>query len=424
MMIARSIALHGDLDLADDYADPHPLLGDPIAPGGHARPGRDGVLRPVHDAGLPLLGAPLFLIAYRSAESLTPRLPQALLRKARLDQWMMLRQIVSLGMILVTALLARVFFDAALDQTGRPALAQAATVLLALSPPVLGLACAFFTEVPSALVVLLCWRMLDRSTSPVRAFCWGLATGLLLLIHTRNIGLVVGLLIVAGLRLRARPRLLASGLAGAALMLAARTALTLSLWGTLLTTPLATPGAWPGLLPFLAELGTRVLGLLVDQEHGLLIQAPLYALVAAGAGRLARRRPEKAREIAILVTAYVVPILLPMVNTQGWRGGWSPAARFLVPIAPLLALLSLEAAAVAGHALLGALVALQLLIDLVFWTRPMLLWSDGVGRAPFLGDLAEFAPSVGFGSPLPALAVLASVLALTFWLVRGPAAQP
>jgi hypothetical protein len=309
---------------------------------------------------------------------------------------------------------------------GRPRIALVATLLFVLSPPVLGLSYAFFTEVPSALLLLCCWRGLDRVHSPLRGLAWGALAGLLLLFHIRNLGLVVGLLIVAALRLRSQPRTLAGCLAGVGAMTGVRTALTWYFWGTLLTTPLATPGAWAGWTALLSEAGTRAIGLLVDQEHGLLVHAPLYALVPAGAWLLRRRFPRLWTEAAVLCSCYLVPVLLPTVNAHGWRGGWAPAARFLVPLAPVLFLLALEAAVVVGRSrTVITLVVVQGMIDVLLWGQPMLLWNQGTGGAAFLDalggpGLARLFPSVGTGaSPWPTVAFFSAWTGLTVWLLRG-----
>jgi hypothetical protein len=75
-MMAHSLAVDYDLDLADDYAD----LNNLIAAGNlrseqHALAGRDGRLRPVHDVGMPLAFVPWFAVAYTVAERVTPMVP-------------------------------------------------------------------------------------------------------------------------------------------------------------------------------------------------------------------------------------------------------------------------------------------------------------------------------------------------------------
>jgi hypothetical protein len=55
----------------------------------------------MHDVGLPFIAAPFFAGAYRLAE-LTDRLPVSLRRRAKLDPFIALRQLVAVEMIFVT----------------------------------------------------------------------------------------------------------------------------------------------------------------------------------------------------------------------------------------------------------------------------------------------------------------------------------
>src|SRR5687768_14726564 len=59
LAIAHSAAFDFDLDLANNYGANEPLIGGGgLAAEAHARPGRGGVIRPVHDVGMPVLFAP------------------------------------------------------------------------------------------------------------------------------------------------------------------------------------------------------------------------------------------------------------------------------------------------------------------------------------------------------------------------------
>lgn len=403
MMVTRSLVRSGDLDLADDYADPRNIVGGgrlPAAP--HALPGRGGVVRPVHDVGLPLLAAPCFGIAYWAADRLTEQLPEWLRRRARLDPWIMLRQLVSLGMILVTCALAAAFFDVCRILEAGNAAAFFGSLLLALSPPLSTHGYVFFTEVPSALLALLAYRTMVSGERPrtASALLAGGATGLLVLVHVRNIGLAVALTIVAVVRWRSHQRALMFWLAGLGFMLLIRTSLNWIFWGALLTTPHARLMPWPGLAPLAGEMTTRTLGLLVDQRHGLLPSAPVFLLVPAGWLMLLRSKPRIAWESVVLVALCLLPILMPMTNPHGWRGGWSPAARFLVPITPWLGLALLFALRSVPVGLVAILVGLQIGLDLLFWASPMTTWHEGPGLASFVqelgGDaLASLLPVIG-----------------------------
>lgn len=420
MMIAHSVAFDRDLDVANDYHDPSNILQVP--PEAHARAGRGGVLRPVHDVGLPVLAAPFFAVAYKLAE-LSDRLPAPLRRRARLDRFIALRQLISALMILVTAALGVLFFEASLTEVNRKGVAFALALIWTLSPPILSHGYVFFTEVPSALLALLMYVRRDDvlGASPIRGGALlGLLAGTLLFVHVRNIGLVLAFVILIGWRIRNELWRATGFVITLAVAVAAKIALNFEFWGTFVTTPHERPGVWPGAAAFLSEFTTRGLGLLFDPRHGLLPSAPIYLLVPAAWIMMRRRARTQSYELMLLVVAYVVLVLMPVTNVHGWRGGWSPAARFLVPIAPFLALpisgLLLERT---GRRVFVLIAAVQIVFDAVFWAHPMLFWSDGPGPAPFLEVLVgrSRAAMLPVWDHLDFHLFVISVAALSMWTV-------
>jgi hypothetical protein len=125
----------------------------------------------------------------------------------------------------------------------------------------------------------------------------------------------------------------------------------------------------------------RIAGILVDQEFGLLPYAPIYLLAPVGAALLWSARPRLARGLLLVIAVYVGLIVFPVTNAHSWEGGWNPAARFLTPIVPLLAVAAFAAAARVPRAALGGLVALQIAISAYAWQNPKILWNDSTGRA-------------------------------------------
>jgi hypothetical protein len=429
MVVARSLAFDGDVDLGNDYSDPTNIIKEPA--GAHARIGRDGVLRPIHDIGLPLLGAPLFRVAYSLAK-LTDRLPASFRRRARLGEFIALRQLVSMLMILVTAALAVVFFDASWGLTGQKALAFAWALIWTLSPPILSHGYVFMTEIPSALIALLVYGRRDDvlgDRPSWRGLVLGLLTGLLFLIHIRNIGLIVAIVLLIVWRVRFRLwRAVGFGV-GLSIMAAIKIALNLRFWGTPFTAPLGHIGSWLGTTWFLSEASLRGLGLSFDARHGLLMSAPVYLFVPAAWFLLRRRSRAASSELLLLVMSYLVFVITPVTNIYGWRGGWSPPARFLVPIAPFLGLAVPLLLTEWRRPVVAALVVLQLLLDALFCTRPMLLWSEGAGPSPFLEAVVgrSLAASVPTWEGLNGAVLLVSFIGLGLWialtclLVRAPA---
>lgn len=383
LAITHSIAFDFDFDLSNNYGASEPLIaGGGLRIDGHVLPGAGGIARPVHDVGMPLLFAPVVRVLRPLAAGLSAAAPEALMRRARLTPTVLYRQLLSAAMIAVAVWMAGMLFDAC-RELGASARASFATTLMAiLSPPLLVHSTLFFTELPSAALALFVFRCAVL-TPPPSSRGWllvGLALGLLVLIHVRNAGLVLALLALAlrPARLRGAP---AAGamLAGFAALLLVRTGINHAFWGTWITTPHAALGQPAGLMATAREAGIRLAGMAVDQEFGLLPYAPIMILVPIGLMTMPNR--SVARAIAFAGLCYVALIAFPLTNVHGWTGGWSPAARFMVPVLPLFALALPAAFADAPRILLAALVAVQISIDAYMWQNPKNLWNDGNGVA-------------------------------------------
>ena len=119
--------------------------------------------------------------------------------------------------------------------TGQKALAFLWALVWTLSPPILSHGYVFLTEMPSALVALLVYSRLDDVNGERprrRGLLLGVLTGLLVLIHVRNIGLVLALARLIAWRVRTRPLRGAGFAAGLAVMGAIKMALNVQFWGT------------------------------------------------------------------------------------------------------------------------------------------------------------------------------------------------
>jgi hypothetical protein len=439
-MITHSLAFDHDVDLTNDYNNPNNLaLFGRYEAGTHVQPGKDGVLRPVHDIGMPLLFAPYYAVAYKIAEQVIAHVPAPWLARARLNFTVVVRHLLSFAMIGLTATIAVKLFTifSTLSHSSRRAFAWAA--LMVLSPPILSHSFLFFTEIVSAFMALhvFLWIRRERGAGEagragqVQALLVGAATGYLLLVHARNAGLIAGLIILVIRRAKRwnDRRLIIAFMGGAVLLFAVRTGVNHHFWGTWLTTPHERFGSVDGWRPFVTESATRLAGWLFDQEHGLLPYAPIYLLAPAGWLILWKQNRELCIDISVVVAAYVGVMTMPVLNVHGWRGGWTPAARFLVPVAPFLAILTFAAVGQLRRLppIVIAIAGVQLCLDAVLWQRPGLLWNNGIGTSALLmfldrgtGWLSTFIPSVltpldGLTIALVAIMTIGWVL-LTAWM--------
>ena len=404
LAIAHSVAFDADFDLSNNYGADEPLVGAGVLqPELHVRPGAGGVARPVHDIGMPLLFAPYVRLAVPLTYGLTRAVSESTLQRARLNPPLLYRHFISLGMIVVAVLLARMLFNAFSELGATARGAAGLTALLIFSPPLLIFSILFFTELLSALLCFVVFTqvVLRDTRGPWRWWWLGCATGFLFLVHARNIGLTIPLAALAVWHLReparrAESRAFALGLAT---LVAIRTGVNFYFWGEWLSNPHARLGGWPGLGEMVAESATRLAGLLVDQEFGLLIYAPIYAIAMVGLVAWFRTRASLARAVLIVAGVYLAFVICPLTNAHGWTGGWSPAARFLTPLTPLLGLGVLGGLRAMPKAVAIAAMVLQALISAYAWQHPKVLWNEGDGRAAICETVGE-----GVCRRLPSLA--------------------
>jgi hypothetical protein len=390
LAIAHSLAFDGDLDVRNNYGSAEPLIaGGNLIAGPHVRETASGPMRPVHDVGMPLLAVPYVRVAVPVTRWIAQHAPPRLLRAARLTPTTLYRHVISLLMIAVAAVLGTLMLDVLLRLGASPRSAFGVTLLTIASPPLLAYSTLFFTELLSGLLALFAFSVLVwRRAGPGPVLAAGFATGFLLLVHIRNVGLLIGLACTAAVVLAGESRRQrAAFFGGLASMVLLRTAINHYLWGTWITTPHAAAGAWDGWLPAVTTAGMRLAALLVDQEYGLLTYAPMYLLAISGLPILIRRLPGVAWPLVAVVTCYVVLVLLPWTNPHGWSGQWCPAGRFLTPVLPLLVMPILAAIYTLPHGITAIVIALQIVLSGWFWQNPKLLWNDGDGRAAFCAQV-------------------------------------
>ena len=378
LMVTESLVADGDLDLANNYADDAGARfgASGLVAGPHVKPTRDGRSYPIHDIGVPILLAPIYVAATQIA-----RLPGIdLLRRMRMNRGLFAYALISLALIVLCTAAARITI-AGLQQYGATTGQACAVVAIAwLSPPVISNAFLVFPE-PVALFVTACvvacaYREADwtrRDTLTV------FALGLLPWMHRKFAPYAVALLAVIiwrrAERIRTMPRhqriMLAAVFLGPSLVMAAW---TLVVWGNL-----AGPFALNGMPLSLAELTNGIPATFVDRENGLFWWAPVCMLLPA-AFWIDRER----------LWPWLVPIIaliLPGAAHQWWAG-FSPAGRFLVPLAPMA---SLFACGVARSRTLrtaaGLLLIPQVITTAYAWQHARLLWPQGDGENRVLAIL-------------------------------------
>jgi hypothetical protein len=370
LIISQSIVADHDLDVANNYANNDGRLfgHDHLERGLHAIPARSGHIRSIHDIGLSVALVPVYYVAQRLSS-----LPSAaMLRRFRMDRGLFAYSIISLFLIAFTVYGLTLLGDGLSELGG--AAAGPLVFLIGISPPVVSHAFLVFPEavafVASCAVVWFCLK--PSTTGDTDTFLLlSLVLSLLPWMHHKFLIYSPALLALAvikrwDLRHVLTPSELWTALAFFLVPQALLLAWTYREWGTLggaLTT---------ASLPFsVATFQTGWAGLFIDRQSGLLAYAPFFWLLPACAILTWRRTwPFLAAALLVYVPAAAFVI--------GWWAGFSPAARYLVPVVPLCAVPIADALrfrAVRWMALLFALP--QIAIDLAVWQHPRWLWPAG-----------------------------------------------
>ncbi|HTO09971.1 MAG TPA: hypothetical protein VMQ51_00270 [Candidatus Binatia bacterium] len=390
LAMAASLASHGTLDVAGADESLHRSAA--------SRPGEN---RSIHDPGMSaLLAVPWLVLGLAGA------------RVA--------------GVLLAVALIA--VTRRLLAETLAPDIADPLSLVLAVSFPVAAYAALLFPEVAGALALAILFAELVAGASPT--IIGAIAATALPWLHVRFLA-PAALLAVWGLKRRAtRARAATRVVLPLAVSLVARSLLHQRWFGS--PSPLA---AWEGRdsLLSLDAIIPGTLGILVDQQAGLLLWGPLFLFAPMGAWALWQRRPD----VVVGALALTATVASPGILHQWWAG-WSPAARFLVAAtAPLALLFGAGLAAARADARLGwhlvrAVVVAQLAIGAFCLAVPRRLFGtvevaprnyvlDLVGRVAGI-DTAWLAPTLiarpGAASTIHAALLVALWLAGSWLLVR------
>jgi hypothetical protein len=384
LMVCQSLRADGDLDLRNNYAqnDGEKFGAAGVLPEQHIRPNRDGRFFPVHDIGLPVALLPV----YSAATAVSNVTSASVLKRFRMTRGLFAYSLMSIVMIGVVAAAAALTRSALLANGTEAAMASAITIAAWLSPPVLSNSFVIFPEIPALLATAAALHFAfvdERPSRRARVFALALFFGLLPWFH-RKFVVYAALLAIAVLRERRgwwAAMTLGDRAFAASLFAAPQAALavwTWHYWGNL-AGPLALAGSLFSREAFVHGFA----GLLLDRESGLLAWAPIYS-IAAAACILAGRRylPWMAAGASLY--------LLSAAHLQWW-GGFSPAARFLMPVVPILCLVG--SGAVKHRPFRNAaliLLVLQVLVSADGWQHTRDLWPQGNGRNAVLERLLSW----------------------------------
>jgi hypothetical protein len=388
LIAAHSLLVDHDLVLANNFAqdDGRHVGADGLPASNHTAVARDGSVRSVHDVGLSVLVLPAYALGHWAGGAISPDT----LQRFRMTPGRFAYSVVGLFLVVMCSIAAGVL-AAALRCVTTPRRAAIIALVVTLCPPVLPFTFLVFPEAPAFVVVCIAvWLAYSWRARPLPmmlvAVGW-LAIGLLPWFHRKfsflALALLLGVTVTAWARIRDLSIRDRAALASAfTVPFAGAFVYSLIVWGSVGGPQLAGP------LPFsIADIPTGAAGLLLDRSRGLLPYAPIYFLLPVIWWFAGRR--------FAIWSLGVAAIFVPMAAFVTWDAGYSPAARFLVPVMPLAALpvaVALDRLWVRRVA--TALLVCQLVLVGYAWNRPRALWPGEVGDNRLLNPMPLIGPAL------------------------------
>jgi hypothetical protein len=319
LLMTQSLLGDGDFDLRNNYQQQDYLAYYPdVIPDPHIIVTGERWY-PVHATGLPILVAPAYAAGGRIA--------------------------VVIVQVLVTVAALRVLWSILQLAGCGPRASGIATLVAGLTLPLAAMAGQVFPEVWAVLLVTVALRaMLVAVPSGLDRLAFVLSVFLLPWLHPKYAALA-GALVLAG-AIAGRGRTIRPTLALAAGVLVASVAghgVLSDRWygaplpgASILVTRSAAPSDWiPSIVHhFLATPWVGLFGILLDQQSGLLLGSPVYALAIPGMVLLWRH----SRRLAIACGLIFASVYLPAGSFGVWYAGYSSPARLLTPAVPVLAI--------------------------------------------------------------------------------------
>ncbi len=400
LVIAESLLRDGDLRIENNHASRGYLayVDGELKPD-YLRRGRDRQIYSIHAPGLPALILPAFALAGYAG--------------------------VVVFLALLSAAGTALAWRAAFEVTGDVMAAWVGWAAVALSAPFFFQAFTVFPDAPAAVIVMgvVCALVRESGlTSPRHLALAGAALAILPWLHTRYslIAAMAAVVILGTLWRRGfspadRVRSAAAFLAIPLISAIAWLLMFQQIYGTF--DPRAPYGGAPEM--WLARIPVGLTGLLIDQQFGLMPNAPIYLVGLVTIAALAKQD----RRLALELVAIAMPYVVAVAAFHMWWAGLSSPARFLVPVLlpmaiPVAVYWQRHATGTPRAATLALLIAsVAISVVLTGAGDGSLLYNTRDGFARWLDWVA---PAVNLGYALPSLfqeSVAAAWGKAAVWLV-------
>ena len=362
LMIAHSITHDFDTDVTDNTANHDGRFFDHY----------DLPLNPNHELGTAILIAPGYFLAKRAGAMVT--------------------------MNILGALVAANVFLLGYETTKSTTAALWAWAFISFTSPMAIYSSQIFPEMPGALVTIWAFRKLRTiSLKPINLYYVVLSAIAIVLLKTRflSTALIMALLSLVEIGRTKKNLLFALGvlLTGSVIGLLAVRLLTGSFipHRVMVFFNYGLDYFWTNVKWVFAER-RGWLGLLLDQEFGLIPNAPIYLLVFVGLP-LALKENWLA---TVMLLAVFIGYYFPLASIRQWHGAWAPPSRYIVSVVPLLGLLlAYSAKYYAGRFYTwakGTLFAASLGVSFWYALAPSWRYNDVSGTNRLFNNLSSWLP--------------------------------
>jgi hypothetical protein len=303
---------------------------------------------------------------------------------SKTKSWVLTKNIFSFSMMIGLSVFGVLFYRLLRLFSGETE-SLIGALLIVLSPPLSSMGILFFPDFPTAFI--LCFSFYRYLAN--RPFHWveAFLIGFLPWLSFRN---YLAAVVMLGVRIYGLNKPLISR------RFVFSCLLVFSVWGSLLLFNYLLWGvfsptsAW-SFLPYktfdLKYIFTALPGLILDRSCGLLAYAPFYGLVPMGFLLIC----QKEKRVGIVLILLLFSLLFPVSGYPQWWAGWCPAARYLTPCAPFLALLAYVAITTLLQGEIKVMkifasltMGWTLLASVLYWNRPQTLWNAENGSNRFL----------------------------------------
>lgn len=172
LIITHSLIFDGDIDVANNYRDYTilPYLTTPLEQGKHAVVGAKGRTYSIHSTGMGVLLIPPYILSLLVARTL----PNSYLKMFRYSPQLLIRDFISLYIVLFTLCLASLMLRDIQIFSEKSLHKSVATSIILFTCPVFPLSIFAFPEIPAALLLYLGCRKLFLYSAQLslKSFFW------------------------------------------------------------------------------------------------------------------------------------------------------------------------------------------------------------------------------------------------------------